>query len=110
MKFKLSKEEIKNLYVAKGPEGCFASNRIKVDGMPVGYMYREDPDLDSDFPDSGWRFFAGDEDEEYSDEPDNFNLFSLNTICNYDSGIIPYLNAPFGSAFIRDGQRFVEDI
>ena len=26
--------------------GCFASDRITVDGLPVGYMYREIPDGD----------------------------------------------------------------
>ena len=46
--------------------GCFASDRITVDGLPVGYMYREIPDGESPFGeyDSGWRFFAGDEDDE----------------------------------------------
>ena len=33
--------------------GCFATNRITVDGKKVGYMYREEPD--TSFPDSGWR-------------------------------------------------------
>ena len=109
MKFHLTKEKIKQLYVANGPDGCFASNRITVDGKPVGYMYREEPDGDSDFPDSGWRFFAGDETEEYTDNPDNFNVFSLNTICNYDKAIIRYLDAEYGSAFIRNRNRFVKD-
>ena len=30
--------------------GCFATNRVTVDGMKVGYMYREEPDPHSDFP------------------------------------------------------------
>ena len=109
MKFRLSKEEIRPLYISNGPQGCFATNRITVDGARVGYMYREEPDAYSDFPDSGWRFFAGDETEEYTDNPDNINVFSLNTVCNYDSDIIPYLNSPYGSAFIRSGNKFIED-
>ena len=109
MNFGLSKEQIKKVYTSEGPQGCFATNRITVDGEKVGYMYREEPDPDSDFPDSGWRFFAGDEDEEYTDNPDNINVFSLNTVCNYDSSVIPYLNAPYGSAFIRSGNKFIED-
>lgn len=109
MDFYLSKEQIKQLYTGVGPQGCFATNRITVDGKKIGYMYRETPDDDSDFPDSGWRFFAGDETEEYTDNPDNINIFSLNTICNYDVEIIPYLNAPYGSAFIRDVNGFVKD-
>ena len=109
MNFYLSKEQIKKIYVSNGPQGCYATNRITSDGKKVGYMYREKPDSDSDFPDSGWRFFAGDETDEYSNNPDNINVFSLNTICNYDSDIIPHLDAPYGSAFIREGDKFIKD-
>ncbi len=27
----------------EGADGCLATDRIAVDGMPVGYMYREEP-------------------------------------------------------------------
>lgn len=107
MNFFLSKNQIKQKYHGKGPQGCFATNEITVRGRKVGYMYREEPDEDSEFPDSGWRFFAGDETEEYTDNPDNFNVFSLNTVCNYDPDIIPYLDAPYGSCFIKEGNKFV---
>ena len=84
-----SKKEIKEKYIPQGPSGCMASNRITVDGCKVGYMYREEPDADATFPDSGWRFFAGDEDESYTDNPD--------------------LDAPYGVAFVREGDGFVRD-
>lgn len=109
MGFFLSRKKIKRVYVPNGADGCFATNRITVEGKKVGYMYREVPDVGSDLPDSGWRFFAGDETEEYTDNPDNINIFSLNTICNYDSDIIPYLDAPYGSAFVRDGNKFIKE-
>ena len=109
MNFYLSKEQIKQIYNSDGPQGCFATNRITVDAQKIGYMYREEPDGDSDFPDSGWRFFAGDENEKYTDTPDNINIFSLNTICNYDSAIIPYLDAPYGSCFVRTENGFIEE-
>ena len=109
MNFILSKDQIKEIYVTNGPEGCFASNRITVEGRKIGYMYREEPDVDSDFPDSGWRFFAGDEDEEYTNNPDNFNVFRLNTICNYDQTIIPYLDAPYNTAYVWEKDEFVKD-
>ena len=105
--FGFQKHPDKPLYTGKGNRGCIASNRITVDGMKVGYMYRED--VDSSFPDSGWRFFAGDEDEEYTDNPDNFHIFDLNTICNYDNSIIKFLDSPYGSAYIREGNTFVPD-
>ena len=80
-------------------EGCIASNMITKEGWKVGYMYREEPS--NNVPDSGWRFFKGDENEEYMNNPDNFHIFALNTICNYDSDIIPYLNSKVGSSYIR---------
>ena len=80
-------------------EGCFASDRITKCGFKVGYMYREEPDEGR--PDSGWRFLAGNEDDEYINNPDNLHLFAINTICNYDKDIIPYLKSPAGRAYIR---------
>ena len=96
-------------YMSNGTAGCFATNRITKDGKKVGYMYREEPDADSELPDSGWRFFAGDETDEYANDPDNVNIYSLNTICAFDPDIKPYLDAPYGSAFIREGNKFIKD-
>ncbi|MBQ3010673.1 MAG: DUF2185 domain-containing protein [Oscillospiraceae bacterium] len=87
-------------------EGCFATDRITKDGYKVGYMYRELPD--EGVPDSGWRFMAGDEDEEYMNNPDNIHIFAINTICNYDRDIIPYIRARVGSAYIRTGHNRLE--
>ncbi len=105
-KFSLDKSEIKQLIPNMG--GCIATDKITVEGRKVGFMYREAPDNDVD---SGWRFMAGDEDEEYMDNPDNHGIYAVNTICNYDPTIIPHLNSPAGSAFIRDPEtgRFVKD-
>ena len=47
--------------------------------MKVGYMYREKSTENN--PDSGWRFFKGDEDGEYMNNPDNYHIFALNTVC-----------------------------
>src|SRR5262245_37853004 len=94
--FKIPGDQIRRLIPNMG--GCFASDRITVDGAPVGYMYREQPDKDVD---SGWRFLAGDESQEYADTPDNFTIYEVNTLCNYDPAIIPFLDAPVGSAFGR---------
>lgn len=105
--FKLKKTKIKSLYTTTENSGCIASNRITKDGMKVGYMYREL--VDSSFPDSGWRFFAGDEDDEYTNNPNNFHIFDLNTICNYDSSIVEFLNSPYGIAYIRVNDAFVPD-
>lgn len=95
--FKLPREAIKELIPPMG--GCLATDRIVVDGQEVGYMYREDP---TDGVSSGWTFMAGDEDQEYVDDPNNWAIYDVNTICNYDQTIIPYLDSPAGTAWGKD--------
>ena len=99
--YKLKMEEIIKLIELKG--SCIASDKVTIDGLQIGYMYREKPSNESD---SGWRFFAGDEDESYTNNPDNFSIFDLNTICNYDRAIIPYLESEIGSSFEKINGEF----
>jgi hypothetical protein len=96
-KFHIPAEEIRRLVEHDG--GCMATDRITVDGCPVGYMYRERSDYDADM---GWRFMAGDESNEYMDNADNHGVYAVNTIANYDTDILPFLSAPIGSAFARN--------
>jgi len=93
-KFKLRADQIKDLVRPMG--GALATDRITVDGMPVGYMYRETPDRPED---SGWRFFAGDEDQAYVDDAANTSVYAVNTIANYDPDIISHLETPAPCAF-----------
>lgn len=104
------KIEVKKLIDWNEPngEGCIVSDKITKEGYKVGYMYRENPT--SNMPDSGWRFLAGNEDESFMNDSKNHHVFAINTICNYDSDIIPYLKSNIGSAFIRvEGNKFIED-
>lgn len=80
--------------------GCIASDKITIELLKVGYMYREEP-FEKGKPDSGWRFLSGDEDEVYMENTGNHRVHLLNSICNYDQEIIPLLDAVPGSAFIR---------
>ena len=101
-------EDMKELLPGwEGPTGCIATNRITVEGCKVGYCYREKADGDWD---SGWRFTAGDESDEYMDDPNNAGIYSLNTICNDDSDIIPLLNTSAPCAFERDGNGVFQPI
>ena len=51
---------------------------------------------------------AGDESQEYMDDPANLELYDVNTIANYDPDITPLLDEPIGQAFERDERgRFV---
>jgi len=98
-KFRLRADQIRPLAEKRG--GCYATDMITVDGLRVGFMYREQPDFDAD---SGWRFMSGCESQEYLDDPDNLTIYDVNTIANYDPDIIPHLSAPLGSAFERDAE------
>ena len=92
--------------LAVGLGGCLCTDRITVDGAPVGYFVRETPNNPMD---SGWCFFAGDESEQYLTDLSHSAPYDLNTIANHEPAITAYLDAPVGSAFIRDGDRFVPD-
>src|SRR4030095_11322961 len=95
--FKLAPEQIKQLI--SDERGCFATDRITVEGSRVGYMYREESDEEWE---SGWSFTAVNESEAYMNQPGNLAIYALNTIANYDSEIIPFLSAKVNSAFERD--------
>ena len=96
--FLLTAQDIRPLVESR--MGCIATDRITVDGLRVGFCYREK--TDGTRPDSGWRFFSGDESVAYLDDPDNSAVFALNTIANYDPDILPLLDSPAGTAFFRD--------
>lgn len=100
-KYKIPKSTMKNLINCGEVSGCFVTDRIIVDGAKIGFMYRENP---FDKQDSGWRFMAGDETEEYMNDTSKSGIYHLNTICNYDEKIIPLLNSPIGSVFRRNSK------
>ena len=114
-RFAIPREELKALYEGEGPQGCIATDRIVVDGQPVGFCWREEPEPGDKDWDSGWRFTAGDESRSYLDDPGRSGVYALNTICNYDPDIIPLLDSEPGTAWSRgeDGvfrpERYEED-
>jgi hypothetical protein len=95
-KFKLIAGDIVQLIEPMG--GCMASDKITVDGELVDYMTRTEPHNDID---SGWQFFSGNESQEYVDNADNWAIYDVNTIANYDKAIIPYLHLPIGTELER---------
>ncbi len=105
----LGKEDIQMLLTDwEESEYCIASDRILVDGCKVGYMYREE--ARTDFLDSGWRFVAGDESEEYMEDMGHTGIYRLNIICNYDPDIVELLKAPCGTAFLRNEQGVFQKV
>ena len=86
--------------------GAIVSDKVSVDGRPVGYMYRAPPHNPLD---SGWRFLAGDEDEAFMADASRHAVLAVNTIANHDPAVLPFLDGPVGSAFFREGESFVPD-
>lgn len=80
----------------------FATKMLVEDKRKVRFMYREQPD---DPNDSGWRFFCGDEDQSYTDDPDNIGIYNISTILEIDDSIMPFLNSAFGTAFEREDEN-----
>lgn len=95
-KLLLKPEAIEQLIEPMGE--ALATDHITVDGMKIGFMYRDEPE---DNDDSGWRFLSGTENQKYMDDPKNAGWYDVNTIANYDPAIIPYLDSPIGSEFER---------
>ncbi len=103
--FKLKPEEFKDIAVGHG--SCLATDMITVHGKQVGYMYREEPRNEFD---SGWCFMCGKESQKYMDDPANIEIYDVNTIANYSSDIIEFLDAPYGSAFERNSKGKLVEI
>ena len=77
----------------------FASKRLVEQKRKVRFMYRETPDKAYD---SGWRFFSGDETEEYVNDPENIGIYDIQTITEIDPDVLPLLESPVGSMFERE--------
>ncbi|MGV1684230.1 DUF2185 domain-containing protein [Sphingopyxis sp. NJF-3] len=90
----MSKDDIHPLATGRG--GCIASDRITIDGLPVRFMYRQQPHNPQD---SGWAFLSGTEDDAYMNDAANHDIYDVNTIANCDRSVIPFLDAPVGSVF-----------
>lgn len=79
-----------------------ATKRLVVGKRKVRYMYREKA---TNPQDSGWRFFCGDEDDEYVNNSDNIAICDINTILEIDKSVLPYLNCSTGIALEREDEN-----
>lgn len=84
--------------------GFVLATRMLVEGgRKVRYMYREEAITNP--IDSRWRFFCGDEDDEYVNDPDNIAVYDIDSILEIDGSVLPYLGCSAGVAF----ERYDED-
>ena len=76
--------------------GYVMATKCLVDGKRrVHFAYRETPDNDAD---SGWRFFHGDEEDAYVNNPDNIGIYDIKTILETDNEVESFLDAEVGIA------------
>ena len=88
-----------------GEPGCFVTKAALDQG--IEYMYRDNAVPDR--PDSGWRFFHGDETDEYANDPANIQIVSLNTVCNLCPSVLAFLEAPADSAYAWNGKDWIKE-
>jgi hypothetical protein len=79
---------------------AFVSAKVAREGLPVRFMYREEPDSERD---SGWRIFAGVEEENqaYLDDPGNTVLMPLRELLERDPKLEGLFRTPPPCAFER---------
>ena len=86
--------------VSKYAAYCIVTKRVLLEGAKVGFLYRDPSERDDD---SGWCITAGDESEEYMDNPGNAFYVPLGAVLNRDDSIIDLLESKVGSHFMRGG-------
>ena len=89
-------------------ERCLVDRCVVYEGVPVHYLYREEPDMGEEgdkYPDSGWRI-RGDmrnlSDEEL--ERRELSYVALGAVLNEDDSWLHLIDEPVGSAFEREFQ------
>lgn len=80
------------------PKTVIVSKKVREGGWKIGYGMRDEPTSDRD---SGWFFSVGDETEDYVNDPSNLELWVVNSALIYDSALIEFITAPYGSAIVR---------
>ncbi|WP_408588921.1 DUF2185 domain-containing protein [Novosphingobium sp.] len=85
---------------------CLVDACVDDDGVPVEYIYREEPDMGEEgdtYPDSGWRIRGRDGDPRAAPlDERKLEYIALGRVLNRDDSFRDLLDAPVGSAFMRN--------
>lgn len=79
-------------------KSAYLSKRVLEEGWKIGFMCRDEALNEND---SGWALMAGNEDEEYNNDPNNIALVSLYYATQLDPDILDYIDSPEGTHLIR---------
>ncbi len=81
------------------------SKKVRQGGWKIGYGVREEPTRDTD---SGWYFCVGDETDEYVNDTDNLELWTVNSALFYEPLLNEFIDAPYGTAIVRVSSKKFE--
>lgn len=97
---KIRKQDIKRILDdPRAYKECLVSDSIMVEGNKVGVCIKEDA-IGEGF--SGWTFLSGLEDEEYLYDLENFDMYSVQHLLNYDKEVELILDSQPPVNFVRD--------
>ena len=91
--------EMEELWFGEFSKLGMVSARVARDRQAVRFLYRQAPDNEAD---SGWRLFAGDETDSYSNDPDNVALLPLREVIEHDRTLKQILRTAAPCAFERE--------
>ena len=80
------------------PKTVLVSKKVREGGWKIGYGMRDEPTNDRD---SGWYFCVGDETDDYVNDPQNLELWAVNSALLYDPALSEFITAPYGTAIVR---------
>jgi len=74
------------------------SKKVREEGWKIGYGIRFEPTHEGD---SGWCFSVGNETDEYINNPDNLELWVVNSVLMTEPALNEFITAPFDTAIVR---------
>ena len=98
--FKSSEEDYDQMRQLRDMLGktVIVTKRVREEGWKIGYGFRDEPTNERD---SGWFFCAGNEDEEYNNNPENLELWLVNSALNYEPALNKFITEPYGTGIVR---------
>lgn len=77
---------------------AIVSKKVREEGFKIGYGIRMEPTNERD---SGWCFSVGNESEEYINDPQNLELWLINSVLMFDPDLNEFIASPYDTAIVR---------
>jgi hypothetical protein len=90
-------------WIECGEKGALVSKMVFDKNEILRFAYREKPDREED---SGWRFFAGHEDDEYANDSKNIRICNVRWLVDFDPSIDEFIRDDYGAVFERQTIKY----